>query len=289
MRRLWNRSTADLWPVLFFLTLSLGVAASAGTIDPGTPDSKYIAFGKKFSMVAKITAPTTITKKISVDGTPAAEETIKTTLHGSAVVIQAHWALTAAHVLVEATGLPTLHLENGKKHSIQTVILHRDFLKQDKPAFGRDDIALCYSPTDFGLEFYPPLYTERDEIGKPVTMAGYGATGTFLTGCIKVDGEKRGGQNVIAATREHALFCVPRRTQKFPLEFCIAPGDSGGGLFIGNSLAGICSFLAAPVNEKPDGTYGDEAGFTRISAYVPWIYDAIEVHDQLRAELEALP
>ena len=66
---------------------------------------------------------------------------------------------------------------------------------------------------------------------------------------------------------------------KFPLEFMIAPGDSGGGMFIGNKLAGINSFLMA-ADKKPDGTYGDEAAFTRISLYVDWIAEQIEKHER---------
>jgi secreted trypsin-like serine protease len=50
----------------------------------------------------------------------------------------------------------------------------------------------------------------------------------------------------------------------------IAPGDSGGPLFIGRELAGINSFTMAdrgPLNSRE----GEETGHTRVSLYLEWI------------------
>jgi hypothetical protein len=58
----------------------------------------------------------------------------------------------------------------------------------------------------------------------------------------------------------------------------IAPGDSGGGMFIGNELAGINSFLAH-ADGKPDGTYGDDSAFTRVSMYRDWVELQIRQHE----------
>jgi hypothetical protein len=58
----------------------------------------------------------------------------------------------------------------------------------------------------------------------------------------------------------------------------IAQGDSGGGLFIGNKLAGINSFLMAS-DKQPDGTYGDESAFTRVSLYADWVESEIEKYE----------
>jgi hypothetical protein len=59
------------------------------------------------------------------------------------------------------------------------------------------------------------------------------------------------------------------------LEFLICSGDSGGGLFINKKLAGINSCVLA-ADKKPNSSYGDDAGHTRISKYVPWIKQKIE-------------
>ena len=107
-------------------------------------------------------------------------------------------------------------------------------------------------------------------MGKQITIAGYGSHGTFLTGAKESDGIKRAGSNVIDGIEKSILICTPSTSGKTALEFMIAPGDSGGGMFIGNKLAGINSFLMAK-DKKPDGTYTDESAFTRISLYADWI------------------
>ena len=51
-------------------------------------------------------------------------------------------------------------------------------------------------------------------------------------------------------------------------------------MFIGNKLAGINSFLMS-TDAKPDGTYGDESAFTRVSLYVEWVNEQIAAHELL--------
>ena len=78
------------------------------------------------------------------------------------------------------------------------------------------------------------------------TEVGYGMTGTGLTGAVTFDEQKRGGQNVIdtyygsgnriflsdfenphSASTNHFGSAIP-----VDLESLIAPGDSGGGVFV---------------------------------------------------------
>ena len=59
------------------------------------------------------------------------------------------------------------------------------------------------------------------------------------------------------------------------LEFCAANGDSGGGLFIDNKLAGINSMVLA-ADKKTNSDYGDECTHTRISSYKSWIDSLIK-------------
>jgi succinyl-CoA synthetase beta subunit len=58
------------------------------------------------------------------------------------------------------------------------------------------------------------------------------------------------------------------------LEGLIAPGDSGGGLFINvggtNYLAGINSFIGS-FDGKTNADYGDISGAIRVSAFNSWI------------------
>jgi hypothetical protein len=262
----------DLYRLFLHLVrfVVLGFAAygrlSAGTIDPHTPDSKYIEFGKKFHNVVGISAQV---KCLNPEC-----EFKEHKQQGSAVVIRPHWLLTAAHVVRDGTKHTAL-LADKVEQDLSHVVCHEDF---DDSKFGVHDIALCYSPKEIAMEFYPPLYTKSDELGKPITFAGWGFSGTFYTGATKSDGLRRAGQNVVAGTQPSVLLCEPRRVNKFPLEFMIAPGDSGGGMFIGNELAGINSFLLAN-DGKPDGTYTDESAFTRVSLYTDWVEAQIQAHE----------
>lgn len=247
------------------LVLWGAAAALAGTIDPNTPDEKYLEFGKQFPSVVQISA---------VGPCDNPECDVKEHKHyGSAVVIRPHWILTAAHVVAGARE-PTV-IKDGKEYLLAPVTVHPDY---DDDDIGFHDLALGYSPEDFKLAFYTPLYGAADELEKPVTIAGYGLHGTFLTGAVKSDRQRRAGHNRVEGLERAVVICRPNKVNRFPLEFMIAPGDSGGGLFIGDKLAGINSFLMA-TDKKPDGTYGDESAFTRVSLYTDWIEEQIAQYE----------
>jgi hypothetical protein len=250
--------------VRYVILVLWGTAALAGTIDPDTPDEKYVEFGKQFPSVTQLRG----IYKDSKD--PEAKAHYQ---YGSAVIIQPHWILTAAHMTTDTTEITVL--KDGVEYPLDTIIRHNDYTDGN---IGFHDIALGYSPADFKLAGYTPLYTEHDELGKAVTIAGYGLHGTFLTGAKESDNRKRAGHNKVEGLERAVLVCIPDKVNKFPLEFIITPGDSGGGLFIGNKLAGINSFLMA-VDKKPDGTYTDESAYTRISLYANWVKSQIEQYE----------
>lgn len=256
-----------LTSLLIFLGISSSFPIAAGTIDPQTPDHKYIEFGKQFPGVVRVQA-------IGKCDNPTCPEREHEQM-GSAVVIRPNWILSAAHVLKD-TREQTVRKDDGTMYRLQKVIVHKDFTGEN---IGWYDIALGYCPDDFKLDFYPALYTEADELGKSITIAGYGVHGTFSTGATKGDGKKRGGHNVIDGEERSILICTPSvGSKRMPLEFMIAPGDSGGGMFIGNKLAGINSFLMAK-DKNPNGTYGDESAFTRVSIYADWVNEQIETYE----------
>lgn len=248
--------------VRYFIFVLWGTAALAGTIDPGTPDRKYVEFGKQFPFVKRIRA---------VELAPANPKNV-VTWYASAVLIKPHWVLTAAHVL-DGVAAPTVldDVTPVKEYPLTYTVVHSLF---DADKNGYYDIALGYSEQDFGLAFYPELNTDTDEVGKTVTLAGFGFHGTFRTGMTASDGKRRAGSNKIASLERSVLVCDPSQKNKTALEFLITPGDSGGGLFIGNKLAGIHSFLMAR-DGKPNGTYTDESAHTRISLYVDWVESQI--------------
>jgi len=273
-----------LLQVLFLFNPIAPSLAHAGTRDPNTPDEKYVEFGRQFPSVAKLKAlifegeNVDLAKIESIALSPdSKEKDIKVSFQmGSAVIIKPNWVLTAGHVVKDAA-VAVVTCDNGTDYPLPKIIVHKDF---ESGRFGNNDIALCYSPKAFDLEFYTPLYDETDEVGKAVTISGYGTHGTFSTGATASDGQKRAGHNRIDMLSQSILVCTPSvGSDRFPLEFMIAPGDSGGGLFIGNKLAGINSFLMCDKGHKPTGTYSNEAAFTRISAYIGWVDEQILLHE----------
>lgn len=238
--------------LIFLLICSFSFISSAGTIDPSVSDSKYIDYAKDFKCIYQICG-------CYNDGTKFC---------ASAIVIDSHWILTAAHVVKDYKAC-FIH-KGDKAYIIKEIIIHEDY---NGDTFGASDLALGYISSDIGLDFYPELYEDDDEEGKICSISGYGLTGTFSTGANLSDNKQRAGSNHIDRTEADLLICSPSTrssTKRTSLEFLIASGDSGGGLFIDGKLAGINSCVFS-VDRKPDSTYGDESGHTRISKYAKWI------------------
>ena len=121
-----------------------------------------------------------------------------------------------------------------------------------------------------------------------------GATGTGLSGYLSgTSGTKRAGQNMIDAQGDGETisssilfvdFDQPGTSAKnvvgsdvpLPLEYLIAPGDSGGGLFITENeqtfLVGISSFTWGILDGVANSSYGDVAAFTSTTSQLAWIH-----------------
>lgn len=233
----------------------LSIIGYCGTIDPDTPDSKYIEYGKDFHSVVKLCC---------FDG--------KGLYCGSAVVIDPHWIVTAAHI-VENCHSWTVTIGDDKYH-IKSMVSHDDY-ESDK--FGIADIAIGYLENPIILDYYPELYEDDDEVGKLCSISGWGFTGTFNTGTKSHDGKRRAGSNFIDKTEKQVLICSPSKPNDkiTQLEFLICSGDSGGGLFIDNKLAGINSSVIG-YDGKSNSTYNDESCHTRISLYRKWILETMK-------------
>ena len=237
----------------------LASIVNGGTRDPNVPDTKYINYGQDFHYVVKLCGKDKSDKRYCA----------------SAVVIGPNHIITAAHVVKDAVTY-TIKLDNNKEYCIDTIICHKDFNESE---FGLYDIALGYSKQTIELSFYPSLYTDRDECNKLCSIAGYGLYGTFISGANQSDDKRRAGSNIIDKIDRHLLICSPSRfksDKKTSLEFIIASGDSGGGLFIDGKLAGINSCIIANGGKAPKADYNTECGHTRISEYIDWIKDNIE-------------
>ena len=237
--------------LLIFLALSS--VAAAGTIEDSIPDARYRQYGEAF---APYTRPI---RGVDKNGR---------TPHGTCVLIAPHWALTAAHVTEDlvAAGIETADGE----HIVTRFVPHPDYAGE----YGWHDIALVHTDTPFTLQRYPPLTDGTERLGSVATASGYGVTGRLSTGVTPEGAGLRAGTMRLVAEERSILVCAIARSGS-PLPYCIAPGDSGGGLWAvaadgTTRLVGINSCVSRR-GGKPRYVEGEESCHTRVSLYLDWI------------------
>jgi len=207
----------------------------------------------------------------------------------SGTVIAPDWVLTAGHVVDDVISME--FTVGGTAYAAKQWVPHP---KWNGNLSGGYDVALVQLETSVPEALTPAtLYTGKNELGATGTSVGFGVTGTGLTGAITSDDENRAGLNVIDSfyggpAKKARMFLsdfdnplAPQDSSygsSTPLdwEYLIAPGDSGGGLFIdlgdGPMLAGVHSF-GASFDGLTDSDYGDISGHTRVSKFTGWIED----------------
>jgi hypothetical protein len=267
------KNTRGLVVILVVLVMAL-TPAWAGTIRDDRADSAYLALGAGYANVGRINVSTPSGNYI-----------------GSGTLIASNWVLTAGHVVDDVTAA-TFSIGG----TVYTAESWRAHSKWNGDLLNGNDIALIKLATEIGGITPAERYTGSGEYLAVGTAVGYGMTGTGLTGAVTFDGQKRAGNNVIDAFYGKN----PRKTPKIflsdfdnpadagdnaygdatalEMEYLIAPGDSGGPVFIDVDgiphLAGVNSF-GASFDGNTDADYGDVSGHTRVSQFNNWIDDII--------------
>ena len=191
-----------------------------------------------------------------------------------ATVIDDYWLVTAAHCVNAKEHYPVSisHLQN--EYPVSHIIGHPDFAKS-----GDSDIALLQLAWPLTGAKHAPLYENKDEKGKQITLIGNGATGTGLNGDSLRDGIFRGATNIISITDGHWMsfeFNEPAEGTEF--EGVSGTGDSGGPAFIYQSgvpfLAGVSCCQEAEVQ----GIYGATEHYSRISTHIEWLREQQQMY-----------
>ena len=259
-----------VWPCLCRIALGAGLAlagsGSAATIRDDQPDSAYLALANslEYSAVGSLVNDWGYT--------------------GSGTLIAPDWVLTSAHMFSAAKSA-TFTID-GTAYATSQLIANPGWHTGGE--FNGSDLGLAHLSRPVPGVIPANLYIGSDEIGQVATFVGFGLTGTGLTGYGTLDNLKRAFQNVVdgnfgnPAVLLASDFDNPHSAADnafgtptpLPLEGCVAPGDSGGGVFVTlgdrTYLAGVVSFLAAS-DGRNNADYGDVSGFGRVSAFTPWI------------------
>lgn len=210
----------------------------------------------------------------------------------NATLIADRWIVTSAHC-VDNGSIP---IENrsfvlgGQSYAIADITLHPDWVGITMDGTDIAVLELAQSVPDIQPA---QRYAGTSELGATVVFVGFGSTGTGLTGeQTGTAGDKRAGENTFDALG--SIFGIDDRIilsdfdeplvpgtniigslVPLDLEYQLATGDSGCGLFIQEEgqwyLVSVGNLVSDTGGDGIANNYGDVSGSTRIAPHNDWI------------------
>lgn len=211
---------------------------------------------------------------------------------GSGVMISDRWVLTAGHV-AQSKGTGGTFNIGGINYTIESAILHPGYSTSGAPH--SNDIGLLYLSASITNVAAAEMYSfspPASILGREATYVGYGYSGTGLTGA-QLPIERRAFTNLIefygdqyglTTTSFVSDFDNPTGTSNRQdsnpiatrLEGAVAPGDSGGGVFVtvngARYLIGINSYSGYVNLPEINSKYGGISGAVDLQQFYPWIF-----------------
>ncbi len=245
--------------LVVILALALTHPAVAGTRDDGVPDARYLELGRQMRPY---------TAAVSCRSPEGHRHT------ATAVVIAGRWALTAAHVVAGCDDVRLAFADTSR--DVDLVVVHPGW---ERLAMASEDLAILRTTEDCALPWYPEI-ADTVTPGEACIVAGYGVTGTMGLGYEIADGRLRAGTQTIDSIDGPIVTCSAR-AKSSPLEYMIAPGDSGGPLFVGSGshakLAAINSHQVGPRGPLRS-RYGEESGHVLLHPVRAWMTSVMEAN-----------
>lgn len=212
--------------------------------------------------------------------------------NGSGVLISNQWVLTAGHISQTKQAGDIFNV-GGVDYTIASTITHPDYLSGGPNSY---DLGLLYLSAPVATATPAQMFrysVPTSIIGKEATYVGVGFTGTGITGAESSLIELRAFTNLIEFYGEQYLRSNTAFVSDFDnhdgtinradsiaaatrLEGSIAPGDSGGGVFVTEGgvryLIGISSYSGAVNPATENSKYGGISGAMDLQQFYPWIF-----------------
>lgn len=224
---------------------------------------------------------------------PSVGEVTGNGITGSGVLISGQWVLTAAHVALGKQAGDTFNV-GGVNYTISTSVTHPNYMSSGANSY---DLGLLYLSAPVTTATPAQMFrygSPGSIIGKEATYVGKGFTGDGITGAQSSPIEYRAFTNLIEFYGEQYGLTNTSIVSDFDnhdgtinradsiaaatrLEGSLAPGDSGGGVFVTEGgvryLIGINSYSGYVNAAGMNSRYGGISGAMDLQQFYPWIFN----------------